>query len=266
MKNKIVYYVLVVMIFVIVVMIINVLKYNYLSLDKKIQNITWYRYNYTNGLYETLYLSDGNIEYFKPTSTNNTNSLDSCTKYTFNKKNNTLKLNCNKEIKVVEYDTDFLSLDFDGKNEKFFVNTEDSLNYEFEVYFQKSITDYKKEKSQVTEINKINLTKLVEVLKENEYSKIIFIGNKCTTIDCVLVLDIMEKWISTNENIYYFDVNNVSDVVINHLNTIFNTNFTYNYFDNAYPRIIVSKNNKLVEQYEVKCIGFNCNKYYKNEF
>ena len=266
MKNKRIYYILVIMIFIIVVMIINVLKYNYLSIDKKIQNITWYRYNYTNGLYETLLFKDGNIEYFKPTSTNNTNSLDNCTKYTFNKKNNTLKLNCNKKIKVVDYDKDFLSLDFDDKNEKFFTSIEDSLNYEFEVYFQQSIADYKKDKSQVVEINKINNYKLFEVLKEDEYSKIIFIGNKCTSIDCILILDIMEKWISTNENIYYYDVKDLTEFVITNINKMNNTNYTYNFFDNAYPRIIVSKNNKIVEQYEVKCTGFNCTKYYKNEF
>ena len=238
MKNKRIYYILVIMIFIIVVMIINILKYNYLSIDKKIQDIKWYRYNYTNGLYESLYLKDGTIKYFKPTGTNNVNSLDNCTKYTFNKKNNTLKLNCNKKIKVVSYDKDYLSLDFDGKNEKFFTNIEDSLNYEFGVYYQKSITDYKKEKIQVTDISKINETKLYEVFKEDEYSKIIFIGNKCTSIDCVLVLDIMEKWISTNENIYYFDVNDLNDNIIKYMNKLGNTVFNYEYFDSAYPRII----------------------------
>ena len=45
-----------------------------------------------NGLYETLVLKDNTIDYFKPTSTNNTNSLDNCTRYTFNKHNNTLIL------------------------------------------------------------------------------------------------------------------------------------------------------------------------------
>ena len=168
MKNRKIYYVFIVMIFIIVLMIINVLRYNYLSIDKSIQGVTWYRYNYINGLYETLYFKDGKIKYFKPTSLNNTNSLDNCTSYSFNKKTNTLKLNCNKEIRIVSYDKDYLSLDFDRKNEKFFTNIDDSLNYEFEVYNQKSITDYKKEKSQVTEISKINEKKLIEVLKDND--------------------------------------------------------------------------------------------------
>lgn len=266
MKNRRIYYILAIMIFIIIIMIINVLKYNYLSIDKKIQNTTWYRYNYTNGLYESLYFKDGNINYFKPTSINNTNSLDNCTKYSFNKKNNTLKLNCNKEIKIIKYDNDYLSLDFDGKNEKFFKNIEDSLNFEFEDYFQESITDYKKDKNQVTEIVKINESELYNVLREDEYSKIVFIGNKCTSIDCVLILDIMEKWISTNENVYYFDVNNITSKMINYINIISASNYTYNFYDNAYPRIIVSKKNKIVEQYELKCTGFNCKKYYKNEF
>ena len=266
MKNRRIYYIFIVMIFIIVIMIINVLKYNYLSIDKSIQGITWYRYNYVNGLYETLYFKDGIIKYFKPTSLNNTNSLDTCTRYSYNKKTNTLKLNCNKDIRIVSYDKDSLSLDFDRKNEKFFSNIDDSLNYEFEVYNQKSITDYKKEKSQVTEISKINEKKLFEVLKDNDFSKIIFIGNRCTAIECTLILDIMEKWISTNENIYYFDINKLNNNIINYINRNNNTNYTYNYFDGSYPRVIVSKSNKIIDQYEVKCTGFNCTKYYKNEF
>jgi len=266
-NNKIIYYIFVFMIFIIVLMIINILKYNILSIDKKIQNITWYRYNYNNGLYETLYLKNGTIEYFKPTSTNNTNSLDNCTKYSYNKKNSTLKLNCNKTIKVVAYDKDFLSIDFDGKNEKFFTNIEDSLNYEFEVYFQKSMPEYRKEKNQVTEINKINEEKLYEVLSDNEYSKIIFIGNRCTTVECTLILDIMEKWISTNQNIYYYDVNELNDNIIDYLNKNNNTTkYSYDYFDTSYPKVIVSQFNSIVDGYDIQCTGFNCGKYYKNEF
>ncbi len=266
MKNKRIYYILVIMIFIIVLMIINVLKYNYLSIDNMVQNKTWYRYNYNNGIYETLYVNGDKINYFKPTSENNVNSLDNCTKFTFDKKNNVLKLNCNKSIKIYSVDSKSLSIDFDGKNEKYFTNIDDSLNYEFESYYQKSLIDYKKEKNQVTELSKINEKKLYEVLREKEYSKIIFIGNKCTNIECTLILDIMEKWVSTNERIYYFDIKDLNNNVINYINKMNNTNYTIDYFNGIYPRVIVSNNNKIIEQYELKCSGFNCTKYYKNEF
>ena len=183
MKNKIYSYVIVLMVFIIVLMIIRVLRYNYLSIDKDIQDITWYRYNFNNGLYETLYINNGTIKYFKPTSTNNTNSLDNCTNYTYNKKSKVFKLNCDKEIKILDYDDNYLSIDFDGKNEKFFNNIEETLNNEFEAYFQKSMTDYKKERNQVTEVSKINEDKLYEVLKDEDYSKIVFIGDKCIGVE-----------------------------------------------------------------------------------
>ena len=177
-----------------------------------------------------------------------------------------IKLDCNKEVKIDSYDSNSLTLDFDGKNEKYFTNIEDSLNYEFEKYFEKSIVEYKKERSQVTEFSKINQNKLIEVLKDDEYSKIVFISDKCTAIDCVLVLDIMEKWVSTNENIYYYDVNYLSTGMINYINSISVNKVDYSYYKDIYPKVIVSKNNNIIDMYEVKCTGFNCTKYYKNEF
>lgn len=266
MKNKSMLYICFVMLIAIIVSIVNILKYRTFTIDKSISNKVWYRYNYTNGLYETLEFKGNNINYFKPTSTNNTNSLDNCTKYTYDKKNKTIKLNCKKDIKIINNDNNSLSLEFDGKSEKYFLSIEDSLNYEFETYFEKSIIDYKKERIQVTDFSKINQNKLIEVLKDEENSKIIFIGNKCTSVDCVLALDIMEKWVSTNENIYYFDVNDLNSNIINYINNISSIKHDYNSFDNIYPKILVSRNNRILDEYDIKCTGFNCTKYYKNEF
>lgn len=265
MKNSRIIYLVVFVILVVLITIFSVLRYSTLSI-KDINNTKWYRYNYSNGLYETLEFKNTEVNFFKPTSTNNVNSLDNCTKYSFDKKNKTLILDCGKKIKINSYDKDYLSIEFDEKNEKFFSNIEDSLNYEFETYFEKSIVDFKKEKSQVTDISKINKAKLVEVLREDEYAKIIFIGDKCTSIDCVLILDIMEKWVSTNENIYYYDVSLIDSSIINYLNKISINKFDINYFNDIYPKVLVSKNNNIVDRYAVNCTGFNCTKYYKNEF
>ena len=139
-------------------------------------------------------------------------------------------------------------------------------NDEFEVYYQKSIVDYRKEKSQVLDFSKINETKLYEILKEKKYSKIVLMGNKCSSIECTLALDIIEKWISTNEDIYFFDANQINDNILKYINNINESNYDYNYFNGSYPIVLVSKNNKIVDQYEIKCTGFNCTKYYKNEF
>ena len=120
---------------------------------------------------------------------------------------------------------------------------------------------------QAKDFIKINEAKLFEIIKNNEYSKIVFIGNKCSSIDCILVLDVMEKWISTTENVYYFDINDMNDKVIKKLNEIDKSlGLTIDYYDNIYPKVIISNNNKIVDKYDVICSGFNCKKYYSNEF
>ena len=265
MKNKKIIYFIIVSIVIIALTIVSIFKYVSLSINS-LSNTKWYRYNYANGLYDSLEFTNGSINYFKPTSTNNVNSLDNCTKYSYDKKNKIIKLDCNKEIKIDSYDNNSLTLELDGKNTKFFTNIEDSLNYEFESYFEKSIVDYKKERNQVTEFSKINKNKLIEVLRADEYSKIVFIGNKCTSVDCALILDIMEKWVSTNENIYFYDIKDLDLSIINYLNNISLNKFDYNYFNDIYPKVLVVKNNSIIDRYEVNCTGFNCTKYYKNEF
>ena len=101
MKNKRVEYIIVVMLFIIICVIIS-----------------FFRYNYNNGLYDTLYLSEGKVDYFKPTSTNNTNSLDNCKKYTFDKMKKVLKLDCNKEIRIVSFDDKLFGYIFIDKENK----------------------------------------------------------------------------------------------------------------------------------------------------
>ncbi len=265
MKNKKIVYFVIVSLIIIALTVVSIFKYVSLSINT-LSNTKWYRYNYTNGIYESLEFKDGIINYFKPTQTNNVNSLDNCTSYSYNKKNKSLKLNCDKEIKIVNYDNNSLSLEFDGKSEKFFSSIEDSLNYEFETYFEKSLVEYKNQRIQVTDFSKINKNKLIEVIRSDNYSKIVFIGDKCTSVDCTLILDIMEKWISTNENIYFFDVSDLDSYLINYFNNISINKFDYNYFNDIYPKVIVTKNNNIVDRYAVNCTGFNCTKYYKNEF
>ena len=67
-------------------------------------------------------------------------------------------------------------------------------------------------------------------------------------------------------DVYYYDANEVSNDVISLINKISKKEYDINYFNGIYPRVIVTNNSKIIEQYEIKCEGFNCNKYYKNEF
>ena len=265
MKNKNILGVIIFMIFIIILVVINFFRYKYNAIDEDLISKNWYRYNYKNGYYDILSFNNRKISLIRPTNINEPSIYDYCSKYSYDKKNNTFKLDCNVDLKIEYVDSNKLIVRNNNKKNVYFDNIEDSVNYEFENYFNKSMIDYKSERQQVMEFSQINEEKLFEVIESDEYSKIVFIGDKCTSVECFLVYDIMEKWISMSGDVYYFDSNDISEKVINYfykLNNIYDSN----YFNGIYPRVIVTKNNRIIEQYEVKCNGFNCNKYYKNEF
>jgi endoglucanase Acf2 len=76
----------------------------------------------------------------------------------------------------------------------------------------------------------------------------------------------MEKWVSTTQNIYYFDPIELNNNIIDYINKNNNSDLTIDSFNDIYPRVLVFKNNKVIENYNIKCAGFNCNAYLNNEF
>ena len=77
----------------------------------------------------------------------------------------------------------------------------------------------------------------------------------------------MEKWITATENVYFYDVNDLNDKMLSYINSINNSiDNDISFYNNIYPRVIISKKGKIIDFYEIKCRGFNCIKYYKNEF
>ena len=226
MKDKITIIIFIVILFIIV--LFNFKSYTNVKLDETIIDKNWYKYNILTGYYDILNISENNIKFIKPDDTNDLNKYDN----------------------------------FDNVNQKFFTNMQDSLNYEFEKYYKKSLSEYKKEKSQVAEVIKINDNKLLELVKEDKYSKIIFYGDKCSSIECTLVLNIMEKlYVADSSSIFYYNANEINNNLLKKLNKI-----DKKFYNNVYPRIIIVKNNKIVDTYEIKCSGLNCTKYMINEF
>ncbi len=267
MKNKNIIYIIGFMLIALIIVIMYLFRFGTTTIDTDILNKKWYHYNNTNGYYDILELSKNSFTYKKADNTNNPNKYDNCTNYKYNKLNKTLTLNCNKQLKIVSFTNDKLTIELDNKTINFFKNIEDTLNYEFELAFGKSMIDYKKEKSQILETIKINSEKLLEVIKEDEYSKIVFISDNCTSVDCDLALDIIEKNNTQTNNMYYFDYTNLDNNLMLKLNGIDNKFLNdINFYNGIYPRIIITKNNKLVDTYELHCNGFNCNQYNINEF
>lgn len=267
MKNNNIVNAMILIIVAIFFVIFQYVRFSSNTIDEKLYNRIWYKYNYNNGYYDSLIIEKNNIIYNKLSVNSSKDDYSNCSSYYFNKKNNSLALDCNKNIKIQNNNDNSLNIIIDNKINKFFDSLDETINYEFKSFFGKSIVEYKNDKLQAKEFIRINESKLKEIINSNDYSKIVFIGDKCTSVDCALALDVMEKWISTTEDVYYFDTNDLNDRLINYLSELNNKiENSINFYDNVYPIVIISKNGKVIDFYEIKCSGFNCSNYYVNEF
>lgn len=261
MKNRDIVYIISVFLIGIILVILYIFKYD--KIDESILNKNWYRYNYKNGYYDVFNIDEYKILYYRPNNENFTNQYDSCSKYRFNKKNKSLILDCNKEILIKNIDDNKITLLIDNEENTFFTNIDDSLNYEFNKYYGMSKSEYKKSKKQVLDTIKISNSNLIDIVKEKEYSKIIFMGNKCTSVDCVVSYDAFEKWVSVSLNTYYVDSDKLDNNTIKALNKI-NKSFLNdsNFYDDSYPKVIITNGGKIIDSYLVNCRGFDCTSFY----
>ena len=264
MKNRYFSYIIIAVISLIILAIINFFVFGFNSLDKKIINKKWYHYDYTTGYYDLLQIYKDSVSY---KSYNQVNKYDNCHTYTFDKKKDIINLDCKKQIKIYRVTKNTLEIKAGGYDKVFFDNIDDSINYEFKNYFGKSIVDYKDEKKQVTEYSKINEDRLLGILKEKNNSKIIFIGKNCTSVDCTLALDVMEKWIIKSPNVYYFNSNDINNELLLKMSKIIpDISQSIDFYNGIYPRVLIVKSKAIIGTYEISCKGFNCSDLYKNEF
>ena len=259
MKNKGFIYIILTIIFAIIVCFFCIFRYSFNALDGKIINKKWYHYDNKTGYYNVFYVDGINLEYTLPGDDNN---FSLCNKFVYNKNKNSLNLNCGKNIYINEIYDDRINLTIDSKKNLFFDNIDDSLNYEFESFFSKSISEYKKEFNRIKEIIKIESKRFNDIINSSEEARFVFIGNNCSSIDCVLSLEIIEKWMILSENIYYVDINEFKDEDLINLNKL-NEQFSVEkkYYDDVYPRVISYKNNQITDDYLIKCNGFDCSLY-----
>lgn len=257
MKNRIIKLIFVSIIVIIIVCFFCLFKYGKNTLDPNLLNKKWYHYDNSTGYYDTFYMDGVNMSY---SLYDEKNEYSSCKKYTFNKSKNELVLDCGKKIQVIEIKDDYIVLAIDLKKTKFFSNIDDTLNYEFELFFDKSISEYKNEMSRVSELIKINSTRFFEIIGSEDKSKILFYGNSCTSVDCVLSLEKIEKLISLSDNIHYVNIEEFSELEMAQLGNI-NEELSQDksYYNGIYPRVIIFENNQVIDNFEVKCKGFNCN-------
>ena len=118
--------------------------------------------------------------------------------------------------------------------------------------------------SQTADLIKINTKRVEEIINEKEYSKIIFMGDSCTSIDCILTYNLLEKWISTSEDVYYINSNELKSENVELLHNL-NNDFSdkVNDYRDIYQLVFVLFEGKIIDEYKIKCDGFNCSKYNK---
>ncbi len=245
----------------IILTLLYIFKYDKINND--ILDKNWYRYNYINGYYDVFNINEYKMSYYRPSSENFTNTYDKCSNYRYNKKKKTIILDCNKEIVIKGNDKDKLTLLIDGEENVFFNNIDDSLNYEFSKFYGKSMSEYKKSESQVIDSIKLPVNSLINIIKEKEDAKIIFMGNKCSSVDCLSSYDVIEKWLSVSTNAYYINSDELNTNITNTLYKI-NKEFSKNldFYNEAYPKVIITNGSKIIDSYLIKCHGFNCSAFY----
>ncbi len=264
MKNKNVLIILIIILMSLLISIFNFNRYSSKTLDKRIFNRDWYYYDYSTGYYDKLYLTENKVTFTIPNEKVNT-QYSKCKNYSFDKRTNTIKLDCNLNLQIKEVTESYITLNMNNKIVKYFSNPDDALNYRFELYYGQNIVSYKKEKSQALNYININQNKLKELYNDNEFSKVVFLGNKCTSIDCTLFLDVLEHWLTKDNNIYYIDSDQLTTTTIKELNKL-NSKFSDDLlsYNDVYPKIMIIGNKQVVDEYSVKCTGFNCEQYIKD--
>ena len=264
MKNKRITYIIYIMLVIIIVTLFVLIKYLPVKVENRLLYKKWYKYDTSTGYYNMVYVENNKFTYNKPGNTNVRGKYDYCSKYTYDKSKKVFKLDCGEKITLDSVNDNKLVLIINDKKNVFYSTPEESLNYEFENYFNKSVSKYKTEKSQNIDFVKINYERLLEIISEKDNSTVIFLGSNCSSIECTLFLDVLEKWITINEKVYYVDVEKLTDQEIEKIgNIVPNFNKNREYYNDIYPRIILFKENRILDQYQIKCKGFNCTKYIK---
>ena len=237
--------------------------FNLKSIDSYITNKKWYHYDYKTGYYDIFYISNNEILYYKPTNNNTTDEYSFCKSYSYNKNNQKIKLDCGKIISIKSIQKNLIELEIDGIINNYYLDINDSINNEFYKYYELSIDKYIEKNKHTLEIIKMSEDKLIDIVNDDYYSKIIFIGNNCKNVECALVNDVIEKWISFSKNVYYIDSSNLNSNILNKLNKLdSNISNDINTYNDIYPLVYVVSNKKLVDSYKIICNGFSCSNYY----
>lgn len=252
MKNKRMITIIICMLFVTLLSGLYVF-YNY-PMDENIKDVSWFSYNIKTGTYDILKIEESKLTYMY-----DGNEYNGCSNYNYNSKSKKIILSCGKEIVIKDFKNNYLSLIINGETKTFFKATDDALNYEFQKYYEKSIAEYESEKSQIKEVVKIDFNKLFDLYNSSEKNVVVFMGDECNNLDCILILGVLEKWTVDNSNVYFIDSTNLTQSDSNRLYMLSNSfNKDTSFYNYNYPLILVVGGKEIYSNQYFKCNGLDC--------
>ena len=88
-------------------------------------------------------------------------------------------------------------------------------------------------------------------------------GSKCSSVDCLASYDVIEKWLTVSTNTYYINSDELNINITTMLNKINNAfSKEVDFYNEAYPKVIITNGGKIIDSYLIKCHGFNCSAFY----
>ena len=261
MKNKGMFIVISSSIIVVLISIIYIFSLR--NFDKKLLSNKWYHYDSKTGYSDILFFRDNDLYIYKASDDNKTDDYTYCKNYKYKKSNKKITLDCNKTITLKSIKDNKVLVTINGEEFYYFSSLSESRKYEFKEYFGKTIVEYKNSKKATLDVIKINKTEINNLIKGNDYSKIIFAGSNCSAIECALLNDVVEKWISYSKDVYYINSDELEEKDLTNLykiNSDFKTDI--NEYNDTYPTVYVVGKGKIIDKYKIICTGLNCSLYY----
>src|SRR5574344_1082796 len=126
--------IVIVVIGMICIMVLSLLYLFYNKpLNDNIKNIVWYGYNIKSGSYDQLEITDEQVIYkYKEDSSDD---FKGCSKYRYNSKRKTIVLDCGEKIYLKSVTDNYLVININGEERKFFQDLEETLNHEFVSFY-----------------------------------------------------------------------------------------------------------------------------------
>lgn len=246
MKRIIVYSVLIVLNIALGVYGMNHKVLEYPSSD--ILGVTYYKYNSSNGGYDTLIVTKENIKY-----SGNEFNLNNCNSYEYTEVTNIVKMDCGRAFRLINPNNNLVVVSIDNANYYFYKSREDSYTKEFNTKFDMTINDYEFEGKEKLESIALTKEEFDELLTSEETSFVYTRLNNCEN-ECILFAGSMDK-LSANNNVYYLDFTSLEDETIASIE-----NIDSGFKNSTSPKILVISDGEIKDVITVNILGFNVDK------